>query len=274
MIFKRNRNCHVISGLIVAAMAVRSICVQAGAVEPAAFRQSTQMIVVTTSDWNAVEGRLQAYERSRHGEAWRPAGKPLAIVVGVHGMGWGLGEIATDDARLPAEPVKKEGDGRSPAGAFALGTAFGDASQPLPGLKLRYQQLTPSIECVDDAGSKFYNRLVDRSTVAADWRSSEHMRDVGEAYRWGAVVDHNGGAQRAEGGSPVPGAGSCVFLHIWGGPTHGTAGCTAMAPENLEKLLTWLDPKRKPLLLQLPEPAYERLTGRWNLPSPLGSGHP
>ena len=35
---------------------------------------------------------------------------------------------------------------------------------------------------------------------------------------------------------------------------------------NLETLLSWLDPKRKPLLLQLPMADYERLTRRWNLP--------
>jgi hypothetical protein len=39
-----------------------------------------------------------------------------------------------------------------------------------------------------------------------------------------------------------------------------------MTQTNLEMLLTWLDPKRRPLLLQLPMPAYERLTNRWNLP--------
>jgi hypothetical protein len=39
-----------------------------------------------------------------------------------------------------------------------------------------------------------------------------------------------------------------------------------MSQKNLETLLTWLDPKRRPLLLQLPMPAYERMTDRWNLP--------
>jgi D-alanyl-D-alanine dipeptidase len=267
MIFNCNRSRHVIAGLVLGMIAM-----QAAAVEPAAFRQSMQMIVVTTSDWNAVAGRLQAYERSTPGEAWHPKGKAIAIVVGVHGMGWGLGELGTGDPklRLASDPVKKEGDGRSPAGVFALGTAFGDAQQALPGLKLPYLHLSPSIECVDDASSKFYNRLVDRSTVTADWNSSEHMRDVGEAYRWGIVVGHNGGAQNAEGNPPVPGVGSCVFLHIWGGPTHGTAGCTAMAQDELERLLTWLDPARKPVLVELPKAVYDRLSSRWKLPPSNG----
>jgi len=36
---------------------------QAGTFKSEALSRSTQMIVVTTSDWNAVEGRLQRYER-------------------------------------------------------------------------------------------------------------------------------------------------------------------------------------------------------------------
>jgi hypothetical protein len=39
-----------------------------------------------------------------------------------------------------------------------------------------------------------------------------------------------------------------------------------MSQSDLETLLTWLDPARKPLLVQLPEPTYERLIHRWSLP--------
>jgi hypothetical protein len=35
---------------------------------------------------------------------------------------------------------------------------------------------------------------------------------------------------------------------------------------DLKVLLTWLDPARKPLLLQLPAPEYKLLIGRWSLP--------
>jgi L,D-peptidoglycan transpeptidase YkuD (ErfK/YbiS/YcfS/YnhG family) len=268
MIFKRHRGCYLIAGWIAGAVIMGAMPSPGAAVAIKPFRQSTQMIVVTTPGWNAVQGRMQAYERDTPQASWRPVGKSIAIVVGVHGMGWGLGEVPTEGSgiRRPGDPVKKEGDGRSPAGVFALGAAFGDALQPLPGIKLAYLPLTPSIECVDDVHSNFYNRVVDRSTVAADWNSSEHMRDVGEAYRWGVVVGQNGGSQQAEADSPVRGAGSCVFLHIWGGPAHGTAGCTAMSQDELETLLVWLDPARKPLLVQLPESAYKRLTKRWALP--------
>jgi D-alanyl-D-alanine dipeptidase len=229
---------------------------------------STQIIVVTTSTWNAVEGRLQRYERSSIHETWRAVGEPISIVVGNKGLGWGIGVSAPDDSnvRIASDPVKREGDGKSPAGVFALGTAFGYAPQPLRGLKMPYLNLTASIECVDDPGSKHYNRIVDRSVIAPDWNSSEHMRDAGESYRWGIVVDHNGIVTGANANPPEPGGGSCVFLHIWHSDSQGTVGCTAMSQTDLETLLIWLDPARKPLLVQLPEPTYERLINRWKLP--------
>jgi len=241
---------------------------QVGRVKAHAFARSTQMIVVTVADWNAVEGRLQRFERDTASAAWHPVGEPIAIVVGKHGMGWGIGVVAIDgpSIRVANEPVKREGDGKSPAGVFALGTAFGYASQPLPGSKMPYLTLTPSIECVDDIDSKHYNRIVDSSTLAPDWNSSEHMRNVGEAYRWGIVVDHNGIVAGHDAKPTQPRSGSCVFLHIWHSSDQGTAGCTAMPQIELETLLRWLDPKRNPLLVQLPKGAYERLAGRWSLP--------
>jgi L,D-peptidoglycan transpeptidase YkuD (ErfK/YbiS/YcfS/YnhG family) len=147
-----------------------------------------------------------------------------------------------------------------------LGTAFGYASQPLEGSKIPYLNLNPSSECVDDIQSKHYNRIVDRSLFAPDWKSSEQMRNVGEAYRWGIVVDHNGIVQGIDNKPPQAGGGSCVFLHIWHSYDQGTAGCTAMPENELETLLLWLDPVSKPLLVQLPQPVYERLMDRWMLP--------
>jgi L,D-peptidoglycan transpeptidase YkuD (ErfK/YbiS/YcfS/YnhG family) len=230
--------------------------------------RSTQTIVVTTSNWNAVEGQLQRYERATTHEKWRPVGEPISIVVGKNGLGWGIGLLTADDSnfRVTSDPIKREGDGKSPAGVFVLGTAFGYASQPLQGSKMPYLNLTPSIECVDDPGSKYYNRIMDRSVVAPDWNSSEHMRNVGESYRWGIVVNHNGTVMVDDANPPEPGGGSCVFLHIWHSHDQGTAGCTAMPQTELETLLTWLDPARKPLLVQLPEPTYDRLINRWMLP--------
>jgi L,D-peptidoglycan transpeptidase YkuD (ErfK/YbiS/YcfS/YnhG family) len=260
---------YLFIGLLLGASVILTVSAQE--VRTDALTQSTQLIVVTTPDWTAVKGTLQRYERGTSHETWKEVGRPIAVVVGEKGMGWGIGVMPMDDSdvRFASDPVKREGDGSSPAGAFSLGTAFGDASRPLPGLKTPYVQLTPSIECVDDISSKYYNHLVNRSTVVPDWKSSEHMLSIGKAYRWGIVVGHNGGYMTAQTNPPVPGGGSCVFLHVWNGPTRGTAGCTAMPQTQLEALLTWLDPARKPLLVQLPVQVYVRLSHRWGLPPRL-----
>ncbi|HKG11985.1 MAG TPA: L,D-transpeptidase family protein, partial [Pyrinomonadaceae bacterium] len=152
-----------------------------------------------------------------------------------------------------------EGDGRAPAGVFRLTRAFGFAGAgEVSWLRLPYTPLTPGVECVDDTASALYNRVVDRADVkAADWNSSERMREV-EGYRWGVVVAHNARA--------VPGQGSCIFLHVWAGPSKGTAGCTAMEQPDLETLLRWLDTRKGPLLVQLPESEYARLRPVWKLP--------
>ena len=122
-----------------------------------------------------------------------------------------------------------------------------------------YTPLAPTVECVDDTASTHYNRVVDRAAVGTvDWNSSERMREV-DGYRWGVVVAHNARA--------VPGRGSCIFLHIWAGPSKGTAGCTAMEQPRLEALLRWLDSSKMPLLVQLPESEYARLGTLWKLPA-------
>ena len=227
--------------------------------ELAALRESTQVLVVTTQDWKGVVGTLQAYERPHARKRWKAVGDPIPVVVGKNGLGWGAGVAPDDGRRVAGDPVKKEGDGKSPSGIFRLGTAFGYAAQGQPGWKMPYVILTPSLECVDDARSKFYNLVVDRAAVAVDWSSSEQMLRPDGLYRWGVVVDHNADPVTA-------GGGSCIFLHIWLGLGVGTTGCTAMAQEQLEALLARLDPARRPLLVQLPRPQYKKLRRHWKLP--------
>lgn len=229
--------------------------------EPAALRSSTQILVVTTQDWSGVEGTLQPYERAQARKRWKAAGSPIPVVAGKNGLGWDAGAAPAGDAgpRRALDPIKHEGDNRAPAGLFRLGTAFGYAAQPQAGWKMHYLGLTPSMECVDDPASKFYNRVLDRAAVSPDWKSSEKMLLANGQYQWGIVIDYNT--------EPVtPGAGSCIFMHLWLGPGQGTEGCTAMEREQLEGLLAWLDPARKPVLVQLPRAQYQKLRKRWKLP--------
>lgn len=225
---------------------------------PPALAIARQLLVVTTPGWNDVEGRMQRYERAEAKQEWQPVGEPVSIVVGRNGMGWGRG---LHGAPPGAGPVKREGDGRTPAGIYRLSAAFGYAApDEAQNVKLPYVQSRASIECVDDTRSTHYNRMIDRSrTTTVDWTSSEQMRRADDQYRWVVVVDHNAN-------TPVAGAGSCIFLHIWAGPSEGTSGCTAMEAARMEESIFWLDPARGPLLVQLPEAQYNELREVWKLP--------
>ena len=216
--------------------------------------ESSQLVVVTTPGWNAVDGTMQKYERRGSAE-WQPVGDAVPIVVGRTGLAWGKGIVSSMAFHGPR---KAEGDGKSPAGMYRFGSAFGFAAESPAAHALPYLQLTESSECVDDSSSQSYNRIVERDKVSAvDWKSSERMRSV-PAYRLGLVVEHNSAA--------IPRAGSCIFMHLWSGPSAGTAGCTAMSATALETLLGWLDPTSRPLLVQLPAAEYQRLRAVWSLP--------
>lgn len=226
---------------------------------PAALAGSTQLVVVTTPGWDSTTGELRRFVRDDAGAPWRAVGGPVPIVVGRTGLAWGIGFDSLGDAgEGTAGPRKREGDGRSPAGVFPLGEAFGFAPGDAQRTRLPYLSLAATTECVDDTLSAHYNRVVDRARVPeVDWRSAERMREI-PVYRLGVVVDYNGEAARARG--------SCIFLHIWGGPRSTTAGCTAMEAGALTELVAWLDPAAGPVLVQAPEAAYASLRGGWRLP--------
>ena len=223
--------------------------------------RALQLIVVTTADWNAVDGQLQRYQRTSSEGPWNAVGRPVSIVVGSHGMGWGIGAVPMTAMRSSDDPIKREGDHKSPAGIFRVGEAFGYAPHEPEGWKTHYLPITPSTQCVDDARSRFYNQILDSSRVTADWKSAEHMRDAGEAYRWGIVIEHNSAPAQAQGGS-------CVFMHIWSGPGSGTEGCTAMPEPQIESILGWLNPQAGPLLVQMPLSQYRMAARSLHLPAP------
>jgi D-alanyl-D-alanine dipeptidase len=149
--------------------------------------------------------------------------------------------------------VKREGDGKSPAGVFALDELYGYAKTPPSGTRFAY---TPagSWQCVDDPRSAFYNRIV--GEVKRDWNSAEPMHRGDMQYEWAVFIGHN--PER------TPKRGSCVFLHVWTGPGEPTTGCTAMAEPIMRELIATLDPSA--VFVLLPEAEYAALATDWALP--------
>lgn len=215
--------------------------------------KSKQLIIVTTPTMDSVMGEAQRFTRSSINNMWKAEGKPIPVVVGKKGVAWDRQFNHLNDASL----VKQEGDSKTPLGIYEIGPSFGfDEVSPF---KADYFPLNDTSVCVDDVKSDFYNKLVDSKSVAGkDWDSGEQMRQVPQ-YQYGAIVQYNT--------HPLThGAGSCIFLHIWKGPTTGTAGCIAMEASNLKNLLSWLDPSQKPLMVVLPKSDYSQLKAKWKLP--------
>ena len=212
--------------------------VRSRAGELTAPANARQLVVVSTSGWSDTSGKLRRFERSHAREAWRAVGPAISVKVGRAGMAWGLGLHTIP----PTGPRKIEGDKRAPAGVFRLTTAFGSDPKP-EGVTLPYIQIAPGIEAVDDPASRHYNHIVDRTRIAQpDWHSSEKMAAVGKEYRLGIFVAHNPQA--------IPGAGSCIFLHVWRHPFHATTGCTALPLDAIAELQRWLKPGLHPVLMQ------------------------
>lgn len=225
--------------------------------EPAIPAASKQLVLVITSDWDAPQGTMYTYERV--GREWRATRGPTTVTIGRKGSAWGVGLHDSQDG-----PQKVEGDGRSPAGVFAIGTAFGYDSKVRSGLA--YRAMSESDYCIDVNASPLYNQIVDANTVgkSAIEGSTEPMRrDLhlkgDQRYKLGFVIEHNP--------KRVSTKGSCIFAHLWGAPGMPTAGCTAMNETEMQELLAWLDDSRQPTFVLLPEAEYQRLASDWQLPS-------
>jgi zinc D-Ala-D-Ala dipeptidase len=214
-----------------------------------------QIITAIVDDWTATRATLRSWRRELG--QWRSDGPAWQGVVGRAGTGWGSGLHGIGAPPGRPGPVKREGDGKSPAGMFALRGSYGYAAAAPPGTRTPYVALDENWNCVDDPASAHYNQIVDRRTVdAVDWKSDETMRRKDELYTWVVDVAHNP-ARTAN-------LGSCIFFHVWRGLDSVTVGCTAMAEDRLAKLIATLDPGAVYVLL--PRAEYAALAERWGLP--------
>lgn len=249
---------RVLPGLLAALLAS---CAHMGSHDEAMHGSATQLVLVTSAAWDDAGGTLRRYERSGDG-AWQAIGSVVPVMLGRNGSAWGQGL-----RRVPADgPRKREGDGRAPAGMFAIGIAFG-YDDPPGRTALPYDAMDIDDWCIDVADSPLYNRIVNARDVgtAAITGSTEPMRrdlhaDGDARYKLGFVIEHNAAA--------TPGGGSCIFAHLWRRPGEATAGCTAMAEPAMRELLAWLDPARSPVFVLLPAAEHARLAADWDLPHP------
>lgn len=222
------------------------------------LEEARQLVVVVADEWSSVPAVLQRYERGTGTASWRPVGKRIQVSLGRSGQGWGIG-LHPEEARRSGELEKREGDGRAPTGVFELVSCFAYAPEELAGTAMPVLKADSELVCVDDSSSRYYNEVFPGNVPDKDWNSAEDMLRKDGLYRYGVVVAHNQNP-------PLPGRGSCIFLHVERSPGASTAGCTAMKQSAVKELILWLDPAAKPMLAQFPKDVYERLKEEWAMP--------
>jgi len=198
---------------------------------------SEQLILIVSDDFNSTHAVLTRYEKQQN--TFKQVEEKITVNIGRNGLAWGIGESGFTPK--PSEPIKREGDGRAPAGIFPISKAFGYA--PTTETKMPYIQADQELICVDDSQSKDYNKIIDKNR-SDDPKSFEWMRRDDDLYKVGLVVEHNTKAKK--------GAGSCIFFHIRKSEDAPTAGCSAMKEEDLTTIIRWLDPAKNPKVVQIP----------------------
>jgi L,D-peptidoglycan transpeptidase YkuD (ErfK/YbiS/YcfS/YnhG family) len=191
---------------------------------PRPLHRATRLIIVTVPEMTSVKGTLHTFERRSPADAaWQRSGPPESAVVGAAGIGWSedFDYLAKKD-----EPVKHEGDKRTPAGIFRVAGPFGFEPNTISG----YTKLQPGRSfCVDDPTSLLYGRIVSKE-LAAKVKSTEDMSKVPGLKR-ALMVDYP-----ARRGAK---AGSCIFVHVWDGADQGTNARIGMPEERVAVLQKW-----------------------------------
>jgi len=196
-----------------------------------AKKGSKQVIIVKADSSTSYKAVLAAYEYT--GSSWKRV-YTYPAVLGKNGI----------------SAQKKEGDGKSPAGMYLMGQGFGSVTKP-SGMKLSYKKTTAYDYWIDDVTSPDYNRWkVYEGNPYSKWKSFERLNHP--LYKYATVIRYNE--------KPVVGKGSAIFLHIWRDRNSPTAGCTALHEGNVLRLMQWMDPTKKPLLIQGTETDLMRMS--------------
>ena len=199
---------------------------------------SEQIVLVVSSDFNSSTAYMECYEGSH-----RIMNK-TKVNIGKKGLGWGIGLKALSQSKN--EPLKYEGDKKAPIGIFKLSYIYGYASDS--NFKMPYLHASKTLICVDDSNSPFYNQII---TAHGDEKSFEYMKRKDRLYELGIVVEHNSMAQ--------PQRGSCIFMHVKKSDNAPTSGCTSMSLTEIQKIASWLDKSKNPILIQIPKSSSKEI---------------
>jgi len=209
---------------------------------PPELVEATRLILVVASNMNARTATVRLMERPSREKKWNEVGEVTKAMLGSAGIGWAW---AFENFARQEDPIKHEGDGRTPAGFFHVGRPFGFG----PGPAKDYIRLEKGKTfCVNDVRSPYYNMIMSKSQ-AGDGTTGEDMGTIA-LYRRGLFIEYPTTRERK--------GGSCIFIHIWRSPESATSGCVALAEDDVVNLQKWSE--RRPTLVGIvPQAALKRL---------------
>ena len=157
---------------------------------------------------------------------------------GAASRGW----LAAGHLRLPValgrsgiRASKREGDGATPRGSFRLIRLWWRKDRGVrPRTLLPVRGIGKADAWCEDPGDRRYNRPIRLANAAAGdrlWRN-DHLYDLM------VELDHNTRPR-------VAGRGSAVFVHVARPGFRPTAGCVALAPAALRRLLVRVGPRTR-----------------------------
>lgn len=163
----------------------------------------------------------------------RGSGDPAAPHRGMLTIGDWTVPCAVGRSGIVTPALKREGDGATPSGRFALRYGFYEpgvfADDVMAGMDFPFKPKPDSYEWIEDPASPDYNRMRARSHNEPPPERAARLFDIFIPLGWNDAVPHAAG-------------GSAIFLHAARPDMTGTAGCVAVAHDQLIELARRLRP--------------------------------
>ena len=209
-----------------------------------------QLVTVTSPRWSDTRARMRVWRRTDAG--WRLVRGPVRVSLGWNG--WVRARH------------RRQSTGTTPAGSFAIRSAFGTRRDP--GTRLEYRHVDGDdywpYEPRDPAT---YNILQPSKAPATRWRDgyAEQLADYGYEYAYSLVLGFNlpGGVhwsdRRQQYVARRPAdteRGGGIFLHVK--QNRYTAGCVSAPLRHVRWLVRWLDPAANPRIVMGPRRFVDR----------------
>lgn len=140
--------------------------------------------------------------------------------------------------------TKREGDGKTPVGIFALKRGLCLTTDFVSYFPM--EQYDERYMWDENPHSPTYNTLL--RNPAPGTKGDRIWDNRSKQYRYIVVVEYNTDPV-------VPGAGSAIFIHVWRAEGKSTAGCVGMSQTNMKELVEWLNPACHPHIVVLPADA-------------------